>query len=478
MRRWVGAVFAGSLLVVLMAVAAWGAAVAVADAGIPFSFKALPLPLRDLPLTERPFSSNSVVPRVDNGLHDAEGASMRKVDGKLYDFPRGQANYGLGNLNSYRITGDQFYLDRALVQADRLLADHDVGGDAWYYPNYPSRYRHGRPGEFIQAPYYSALPQGRALMLFSRLGEMTGDAKWTDAAYHTFLAYLRPGPTEGPYVLDVDSAGYYWLQEWPWPGMKPDDTFNGHNSSAFGLFEYWSITKDERAAELFRGAMTTVLHYLPEIRRPQWISCYCLLHRGANPNYHNMHIGQLLTYYHMTGDAEFARWADKFSDDYPKPDVHGGLQVEPGAYAAVKVDRDGHVLARRSVTVKKSATWVCSRRQRLWQRSAIYLRADSGPARGWWLPERTGKVTFMGIAAVRTYNPARTLVVAAGKGCSASQFDDQGRETAKLRIAAPADDLRLAVDRGAFIDGRERVRVSGGDHDGFWVTLGAGVRLY
>lgn len=87
-------------------------------------------------------------------------------------------------------------------------------------------------------------------MFLSRLAEMTGSPRWREAADHTFLAFLRPGPCSGPYVVRVDARGYYWLEEWPWAGMKPDATLNGHNSSAFGLYEYHMVTGDER-----RGAV-------------------------------------------------------------------------------------------------------------------------------------------------------------------------------------------------------------------------------
>jgi len=333
--------------------AAWQAGAAeappAAGAGIPFRFVVYPFELRRLELPSRAFSNSRVVPRVDTGLHDAEGVRMRRVKGRLYEFPRGQASYGLENLNAYRITGDAFFLERALAQARRLVSYHTEAAGAWYYPNYPSRQRHGRPGEYVRAPYYSALPQGRILMFLSRLAEMTGSPRWREAADHTFLAFLRPGPCSGPYVVRVDARGYYWLEEWPWAGMKPDATLNGHNSSAFGLYEYHMVTGDERAAELFKGAATTIRHYLPRFRNPGWVSCYCLAHRHPNAHYHAMHVGQLLQLYKLTGDLVFARAADSFSHDYPSPGVSGRLRVEPGVCRAVR-----HVTPRRSVTVRRA----------------------------------------------------------------------------------------------------------------------------
>ena len=452
-------------------------AVGVSVAGIPFRFNAYPFELRELAADDRPFSGSAVTPREDSDVHDAEGVRMRLRDGKLYDFPRGQASYGLENLNSYRLTGDTFYLDRSLAQAERLVSFHDVGDDAWYYPNYPSRSRHGKPGEFIEAPYYSALPQGRILLFFSRLAEVTGESKWREAADRTFAAFLRPGPRSGPFILNIDTHGYYWLQEWPWPNLVPDCTLNGHNSSLFGLFEYYMVTRDERARELFRAAVTTVRHYLPQFRRDGWISCYCLAHRTANPNYHGMHVAQLQELYKMTGATVFAQASDVFSNDYPKPGVEGSLRVEPGTYNAVKVDANGTVTARRAVRVRRAVSWNTTRRMRLFRRSPIYLRVESGQAAGWWLPESAGGAYLHGTAAQHGYDPARTAAIAAGQTLVAIRYDEHADVVDQVRVDS-GDGLRILVDRRAVVNGVDQVRVNGGELDGYWLRLRRGVRLY
>ena len=305
---------------------------------------------------------------------------------------------------------------------------------------------------------------------------MTGSSQWRDAADHAFLAFLRPGPCSGPYVLDVDSAGYYWLQEWPWPGMQPDDTLNGHITSSYGLFEYYLLTGDPRAEALFRAATTTVMHYIPQFRRPGWVCCYCLCHRSTNPNYHGMHIGQFLQLYEMTGDLRFARAADTFMADYPRPLVSGSLQVEPGTYTAVKVSADGAVFERRTVRVRLATAWETSLRQRLWPHSPVYLRADSGPAAGWWLPEQRDSVYLSGIAQQVNYDPPRRLTVAAGESLLAFKFDPQGLVTASQRVDTPIQ-LDLTVDSRAVVNGDDRVRVSDGDLAGYWLQVRDGVLL-
>ena len=480
--RWLWAIAALAFLALPTAVAAGTDLVAEATSGtetvanIPFKFAADPFDLRELPLTARPFSASAVVPREDNGVHDSHGVRMRVVRGKMYDFPRGQASYGLDNLNSYRLTQDTFYLDRALVQAERLVAYHDEGGGAWYYPNYPSKHRHGQAGEFIAAPYYSALPQGRILLFFSRLAEMTGEPRWREAADRTFAAFLRPGPCAGPYILNIDSEGYYWLQEWPWTGMTPDCTLNGHNSSLFGLFEYYTVTRDERARELFRGAVTTVRHYLPSFRRTRWISCYCLAHRSTNANYHRMHVGQLLELFKLTGSTVFARAADRFQSDYPSPEVAGAIQVEPGRYSALRFNADDGVSARRTVTIRRASRLGVQLRQRHRGRSEIDLLVAGGRLDGWWLAESPGRVYLRGFAAQVGYDPARTLTLSRGQTCTAYAYEDDGSVRESVRVDA-GDGLTLEVGRRAVVNGVDQVRVRDGEFNGYWLPLRRGIVL-
>lgn len=482
---------AGSAAGVATVVAAAGAAVASPSAAagtgpsggaafvseLPFSFLAEDFEVRELEPRDRPYGGQAVLPRRDSGPHDAQGVRMRRVRGRLYDFPRGQATYGLRNLGSYLATGDDFYLDRALAQARRLRDIHVAAGDAWYYPNAPSKGRHGIGEERIVAPYYGALAQGRVLHFLCRLAAVTGDAAWAGAAEHTFLSFLRPGPRPGPFVVSVDAHRYYWLQEWPWgDGLRPDYTFNGHNSAVYGLYEYYLLAHDTRALALFRGAATTTTHYVPAFRRPDWISYYCLEHRWMNARYHRLHVKQLLVLYRMTGAVAFARAADRLEDDFPNPRVTGRLHVLPGAYTALRFDAADHAISARSLVVRHTLTMTARLRQRHRGRG-IFLLMTAGPAAGCWIAERPDRVYVRGVVVRHSYDPTRSIRLAPGSSYTAVRLGDDGRVVDRVHLQVE-DAMVLAVNQRATVNGSPRARVCEGDLTGYWLRLGDGVRMF
>lgn len=465
------------LLAVATFVAGGAAAGATTVSALPFSFVANDYMVRELDPQDRPYGGQGILPREDTGPHDADGVRMRLVRGRLYDFPRGQATYGLRNLGSYLATGDAFYLDRALAQARRLRATHVEAGEAWYYPNTPSKGRHGIGSEYLVAPYYGALAQGRVLHFLCRLAAVTGDDTWADAADHTFASFLRPGPRPGPYVVNVDAHHYYWLQEWPWGnGLPPDYTFNGHNSAVYGLYEYYVLTHDERALSLFCGAATTTEHYAAVFRQPRWISLYCLEHRWVNARYHRLHAKQLLVLYRMTGAVGFARAADAFEDDYPDPRVAGRLRILPGAYTVLRFDAADRVVASRRILMGRTLTMAVRLRQRHRGRG-VFLRMSAGPAPGYWIAERPDRVCIPGVVVRHSYDPSRSVRLAPDGTYAAVRFDDEGRVVDRVQLEV-GDALILAVNQRATVNGSLRVRVCEGEFTGYWVRLGDGVRLF
>ena len=420
-----------------------------------------------------PFTTNSPVPRTDSATHDSQGVRMRRVGGKLYDYPGAQARYGLANLNTYRLTGDRFYLLRAEAQAQRLVDTHVTCGTAWYFPERYERGRHSQSlSDPMKPPWYSGMAAGQAMDLFVRLYEATSTSSWLDAARSTLYSYAYPGPAARPWTVSIDGSHHFWIQEWPKTPL--DYTFNGHMISSFGLYDYYRVTHDTFALLMFRAAATTALEYAPKFRRPGSVSVYCLLHRVPNVHYHHVHIGCLLQYYTLTTDPAFARLADEFMSDYPNSALAGkDAHLAPGIYTATEYDAGGRLVSARRVTVAAAMSVRVTQRRRVG--GVIRLLTTTGPSSGSWLAERPGKVYVLGSCDVLPYDPERAVTLSAGVTYTGRRFADDGSVLGSLTSSLSSPELAHVRSQG-IVNGRDRVRVTDGSFAGYWLPL-KGLRL-
>ncbi|MGZ6213712.1 MAG: D-glucuronyl C5-epimerase family protein [Candidatus Limnocylindria bacterium] len=287
----------------------------VPTAGISFSVRLHRYSIQAVPADELPYAVDVAAPIESDLPRDASGVRMYLVDGHLVDHPVSQAQYALGLLNGYRLTGDPERLELARRQADRLLARAVRQGDAIYFP-YPFDFPlHDNPDNMMRAPWYSAMAQGLALSVFVQLSEATGDETYRVAATQAFASFRHPrADATAIWTTFIDRDGYYWPEEYP--ADTPDRTFNGMVFAAYGLYDYYRLTGDPDAGLLFQATLTTVQHALPGIRVPGGVSYYCLEHAVQNAAYHAVHIGQLEMLSRLTGDRSFAEWADLLRADH------------------------------------------------------------------------------------------------------------------------------------------------------------------
>ncbi|MFN8126252.1 MAG: D-glucuronyl C5-epimerase family protein [Candidatus Nanopelagicales bacterium] len=255
-----------------------------------------------------------------------DGSGVRKfpaADGTLYDHPVVQVQYGLMALEAFRRHRAPRLLRAAMVQADRQIARRTVSRGGWFY-SYPFDFvlaaRHG----FIErTPWYSAMAQGEALSLFSQLAQLPAlpleqRDTYQAAADATFRSLILDPRPPRPWATMIDKSGYLWLQEYPSrPVSASDYTFNGHVFALLGLYDYYRLTGNRLAAQLFDGAATTARHYAHVIRRPGSLSAYCVRHNVFREHYHSIHIELLLQLHWLTGDRAFARLAARFQADHP-----------------------------------------------------------------------------------------------------------------------------------------------------------------
>jgi D-glucuronyl C5-epimerase C-terminus len=261
---------------------------------------------------------NSITPLADPGrLLDGQGVALFRYNGHNVYHPLLIARYGLDLLHNYRITTTATgSLARAEVNANFLI-DHAVSRDGALYFAYRFTYRNGgQRNDLMRPPWFSALAQGTALILFMRLYAVTGDEHWRTAADSTFATFEKRRSATKPWTVFVAhrfNFRYLWLEEAP--KNPPSQVLNGHLYALFGVWEYALATGSAAAVAVFDGAATTIRYQLHRFRVPGGISYYALRIRQQNPAYHCVHVQQLKILGRMTGDPWFAREARRFAAD-------------------------------------------------------------------------------------------------------------------------------------------------------------------
>jgi len=247
---------------------------------------------------------------------DSQGVALWRFNGHLYYHPLLIVRYGIAMVHTYRISQKPPHLERAAVNADWLINNAVPRNGALYFPyrfNWPA---FGNRHDLMRAPWFSAMVQGQALILFTRLYAMTGDAHWQKAADATFASLLRAHSRKRPWAVDITTYRhhrYLWLEEYAQD--PPSHALNGHMYALFGVWEYAFATRSEAAARVFDGAATTIRHQVQRFRVPGGISYYSLRVHAQYPSYHCIHVWQLKLLTRMTGDPWFAKEGRRFGAD-------------------------------------------------------------------------------------------------------------------------------------------------------------------
>jgi hypothetical protein len=158
------------------------------------------------------------------------------------------------------------------------------------------------------------MAQGEFLMVLMRLYEFTGNKDYLMYGHQVFHSFLLLQSDFEDWVVRLDSAGYYWMEEYPHE-TRPGMTLNGYVYALFGIYEYRRFVDDPRAELIYDLSLTTLKHYLPYYRQPGKSSLYCLGHKARAGSYHAQHIKQMNVLYAATGDPFFEIMALAFEAD-------------------------------------------------------------------------------------------------------------------------------------------------------------------
>lgn len=433
----------------------------------------------------RPYESTKVIPEPGRTAsastlgHPAAAQLDRGVVGGGPAHPVRLAMASFLYLDSYRNTGTASYLTAAVTAAEALLADSVVVGEARFFPY---RFDHNVVGDSayrLTAPWYSGMAQGQALSAFVRLYQVTGEERWRTAADEVF-ASLRVGPNrDTPWVSWVDGSGNLWLEEYPNPiPARSEKVLNGHFYAAYGLYDYWQVTGDAAALDLFNGAIATLERtVLTQFRRPGRASVYSLEHRYPTATYHTLHEEGMVTLYRLTGLPVFATAAHRYREDFPLRTTSGRVRLTPKVTRLYKVhDKTLAITATTTVTLSAERTVAGYRRERTANGWIMIRLRRAAPFHGWWAREVPGQATFLGPTQVHSYTPYPLPVAVPPGTYTGYTYAPSGRRSA-ARVVSLTQPTRWTVTHTAIVDGRTCLLVRSGPFARHWVPLTARMTL-
>lgn len=244
------------------------------------------------------------------GAYDPSGIPQLDYHGHIglqYN-PIAIAQYGLGNYNLWRQTGDPARKQKFLLIADWLYShlEPNAHGLAVWNHHFNWEYR-----DTLRAPWYSALAQGQGISLLVRAHKETGDPRYLDAARRAFITFQRP-ISEGGGAF-TDESGDLWFEEYI--VSPPTHILNGFIWALWGIYDYFLATKVISAQNLFSRGILTLLHNLDRFDLGFW-SLYeqsgTRLPMVASTFYHRLHIEQLRIMHRLTGEDTFVHIADRW----------------------------------------------------------------------------------------------------------------------------------------------------------------------
>ncbi len=224
--------------------------------------------------------------------------------GEQYN-PVAIATYALGEYNKYYDTRSATAKNLFLSHADWLVENAIPKKDfvVWHY-----NFDWISPGYRCKAPWISAMAQGLAMSVLIRAWTITGDEKYLSTAklaFNSFKATVEDGG-----VARKDKKGYLWYDEYVCE--KSANVLNGMMFAVISLHEYWEVTKDPEAKELFDEGVRTLEANLKRFRlelgffRYSRYDDYLLIYSGEK--YHKCHLQQLRYLIQVTDNKTFKKY--------------------------------------------------------------------------------------------------------------------------------------------------------------------------
>jgi len=234
-----------------------------------------------------------------------------RVTGVVYR-PASVAMHGLSNLGHYLRSGNRAYLNVFLNQVN-WLEQHAVirtdGAVVW-----PHDFDLQEGPVLLRAPWVSANVQGFVISALVRGWRITRGPRLLELLKRSSRVFELDCESNG---IRVRAEGHILFTETP--GLPAPGIMDGFMRSLLGLYDLYVEIGDPKVYELFRQGVDGLRYFLPRWDyRKKW-SMYSNRDYLCPPAYHCLNRMLLTVLARLTGDVQFAEYAEAWDPAHLSP---------------------------------------------------------------------------------------------------------------------------------------------------------------
>lgn len=244
------------------------------------------------------------------GPFDKEGIPLLDYHGTIgrQQNPIAIAQYALGHFNLYQRTQDERHRGIFLRISDWLTDHLEKNAHGYLVWNHHFDWEYWK---VLKAPWYSGLAQGQCISVLLRASLLTKKESYLEAACKAFEVFRYDLSSGG--VRSIDPQGLWWVEEYVTD--PPTHILNGFIWALWGIYEYWLVSGEAYAEELFSKCVRTLEARLSDYDAGYW-SLYDLapnrMRTLASPFYHRLHIAQLRVMHDITKTDLFLKVSEQW----------------------------------------------------------------------------------------------------------------------------------------------------------------------
>lgn len=178
------------------------------------------------------------------------------------------------------------------------------------------------PSYNLKPPWYSAMAEGLSLNVFAKAYKMTGDSIYINKGKRVLNAFLIPVSKGG--ITIKDDTNKWWYEEYAAKDVENPRVLNGMIYNLLGLHEYYKVTGNKLAINLYNKGFNAVAENLHKYDNNGW-SYYNIKGKLASIYYHKDHINLLEKLYKIRDKKILLKYKQRW-------EAHTKIKKDPCMY--------------------------------------------------------------------------------------------------------------------------------------------------